>query len=158
MPSDKSLLAAELTASLNAQSGGLGLRAFQLPDSDDYTTIPQDPQNTITEAKVKLGQLFFHDNRFALDGLSDQSPSWSCSTCHTVDNGFKPGILQGIGEGGDGVGVERRLVFGFDPQADESASNRPDMQPIAVPSILNVAFQEVVLMERPTGQCQQRAG
>ena len=150
-PSNKELLEESLKASLNAQSGGLGLNAFILPDSDDFDAIPQDPQNPLSKEKVTLGQMFFHDSRFALNGFSDQAPSWSCSTCHTVANGFKPGILQGIGEGGEGVGEQRRLRFGFDPLADDTAANRPDMQPIAVPSMLNVAFQEVVLWNGQLG-------
>lgn len=150
-PSDKELLDQSLTNALIGQSGGLGLRAFMLPDSDDYASIPQDPLNPITAEKIELGRMFFHDNRFALDGLSDQSPSWSCSTCHTVANGFKPGIPQGIGEGGEGIGSNRRLAFGFDPLAADDAANKPDMQPIAVPSILNVAFQEAVLWNGQLG-------
>lgn len=150
-PSDQELLDQSLRATLNGQSGGLGLSAFMLPDSDNYSAIPQDPSNPITSAKIELGRMFFHDNRFALDGLSDQSPSWSCSTCHTVANGFKPGVPQGIGEGGVGLGTERRLSFGFDPLAGDEAINKPDMQPIAVPSILNVAYQEVVLWNGQLG-------
>jgi len=136
---------------LTAQSGGLGLEAYILPDSDDYAAIPQDAQNPITAEKVAIGQLFFHDNRFALNGLSDQAPSWSCSTCHTVATGFKPGIPQGIGEGGTGFGAARELAIGFDPTADDNAANKPDMQPIAVPSMLNVAYQEVVLWNGQLG-------
>jgi len=151
LPSDRDRLAETLRANLIAQSGGQGLSAFTMPDSDDFASIPQDPLNPLSSAKVELGRLLFHDNRFALNGLSDQSPSWSCSTCHTVANGFKPGILQGIGEGGEGVGAERTLAFGFDPLADNTAANKPDMQPIAVPSMLNVAFQEVVLWNGQLG-------
>lgn len=150
-PSDREQLETALRASLIGQSGGLGLTAFMLPDSDDFASIPQDPSNPITKEKVELGRMFFHDNRFALDGFSDQSPSWSCSTCHTVATGFKPGVPQGIGEGGEGIGVDRRLSFGFDPLAADGSVNKPDMQPIAVPSILNVAFQEVVLWNGQLG-------
>ncbi len=150
-PSEKQKLEESLRSALNAQSAGLGLNAFILPDSQDYAAIPQDPQNPITDEKVAIGKLFFHDDRFGLDGFSEQSPSWSCSTCHTVATGFKPGIPQGIGEGGTGIGVERRLEFGFDPNAVDGATNRPDMQPIAVPSMLNVAFQEVVLWNGQLG-------
>ena len=150
-PTYKEQLEQTLRSAIVAQSGGVGLQAFTLPESDDYNAIPQDPNNSITAAKVELGKMLFHDNRFALNGFSDQSPSWSCSTCHTVANGFKPGISQGIGEGGQGIGEQRRLAFGFDPNAPEESANKPDMQPIAVPSILNVAFQEVVLWNGQLG-------
>lgn len=150
-PTDKQRLEEALRNALIAQSGGLGLDAFMLPGSNDYDSIPQDPLNPLTDAKVALGQLLFHDNRFALNGFSEQNPSWSCSTCHTVATGFKPGIPQGIGEGGHGFGEQRRLVFGFDPTAPDNSANKPDMQPIAVPSILNVAFQEVVLWNGQLG-------
>lgn len=150
-PSDKQRLEETLRTALSSQSGGLGLNAFILPDSRDFAAIPQDPSNPLTNEKIALGQQFFHDNRFALNGLSDQAPSWSCSTCHTVATGFKPGVPQGIGEGGQGLGKERRLALGFDPMAADDATNRPDMQPIAVPSILNVAYQEVVLWNGQLG-------
>ena len=34
---------------------------FQLPESNDFANIPQDPQNPITAAKVSLGKLLFHE-------------------------------------------------------------------------------------------------
>lgn len=150
-PSDKTTLANQLRSALEAQSGGLGLSAFVLPDGNDLNSVPQDPLNPVTAEKVALGQLLFHDERFALNGLSDQDPSWSCASCHKVGSGLKPGIPQGIGEGGVGIGKNRVLAFGFDPLAPEDAPNRPDMQPIAVPSILNVAMQEVVLWNGQLG-------
>ncbi len=150
-PSDKEILAQTLRTALEGQSGGLGLSAFLLPDSDNLAALPQDPLNPVTAEKVALGQLLFHDERFALDGLSDQDPSWACASCHKVGSGLKPGVPQGIGEGGIGIGPDRVLAFGFDPLAPETAPNRPDMQPIAVPSILNVAMQEVVLWNGQLG-------
>ena len=55
---------------------------------------------------------------------------------------------QGIAEGGIGFGADgsaRRLADGFDAHADAEAPERPDLQPIASPTILNGAFQDVML-------------
>jgi|GEM_PF-170737 len=147
-------LSNELTALLNAQSGGQGLTAFQLPFETNLNQIPQDTNNPLTDAKVTLGKFLFHDTGVALNGVSSDEASWSCSTCHNAMAGFKAGIPQGIGEGGIGYGLDgshRQLGLGFDPAADESADNKPDLQPIAPPATLNVAYQEVVLWNGELG-------
>ncbi len=149
--SDQQELSQDLRAHLIASSAGQGIDAYILPESDDFDAIPQDPSNPITAEKVALGKLLFHDHRFALNGQSGVEPDWSCSTCHQMQSGFKPGIAQGIGEGGEGIGESRRLILGFDPLADDDAPNKPDMQPIAVPSILNIAYQDVVLWNGQLG-------
>lgn len=133
---------------INASSGGVGLNYFQLPDSNDFNRIPQDPLNTITESKVALGKLLYHDTSFALEGVSDSEPGWSCASCHHAAAGFKAGIPQGIGEGGVGFGndgTERVLDAGFDGSAASDATNKPDIQPVASPTILNSAYQSVML-------------
>ena len=147
-PSSREALESRVEALLLAESGGLGLDAFTLPDSDDYARIPQDPRNPITDAKVRLGRLLFHDTGFALNGVSGDAGSWSCATCHNAAAGFKSGTRQGIGEGGVGFGANgsgRLLAAGFDPNAPANATNKPDLQPLASPTILNSAWQDVML-------------
>lgn len=142
-------LQGELRTLLREQGGGLGSDAFIIPDSDDFSAIPHDSNNLLTREKVALGQFLFHDTAFALNGISpDEAGSWSCATCHHAAAGFKSGIPQGIGEGGIGFGdrgSERVLAIGFDVNAAHNGVDLPDVQPLASPTILNSAFQDVML-------------
>jgi len=143
---------------IRAASDGTGLRFFTLPESDDYDQIPQDPLNRVTGEKVALGKLLYHDTGFALDGVSEAEPGWSCASCHHAEAGFKAGIPQGIGEGGIGFGfrgTQRLLDHAFDGNAPAGAVNKPDVQPIASPTILNSAYQSVMLWN---GQFGNSAG
>ncbi|MEE9335753.1 MAG: cytochrome c peroxidase [Granulosicoccaceae bacterium] len=147
-------LQSELQTLLISESAGQGLQAFTLPIETDLQQIPQDRNNTLTAAKVELGKFMFHDTGFALNGVSNDPGTWSCSACHNAAAGFKAGIPQGIGEGGVGYeldGSHRQLALGFDPAAVEGADNKPDLQPIAPPATLNVAYQEVVLWNGELG-------
>lgn len=149
---------AELIYLIEANSGGAGLSFFQLPDSDDFANIPQDPLNPLSDSKVALGKLLYHDTSFALAGVSSSEPGWSCASCHHASAGFKAGIPQGIGEGGVGFGpdgTQRLLDDGFDASAEADATNKPDVQPIASPTILNTAYQSVMLWN---GQFGNSAG
>jgi len=139
---------AELIAAIESQYSE-GVSGLILPDSRDFNAIPQDPQNPITHEKVALGELLFHDTAFATKGLSLEEKTWSCASCHHAAAGFKSGIPQGIGEGGLGFGAdgsERRMSSSFDPDADDSSLiPKPDIQPLASPTILNSAYQDVML-------------
>ncbi len=125
-----------------------GLQGFILPESSQLAQIPQDPNNPLTSEKVRLGQMLFHDPVFATDGRnSEATGTWSCASCHHAQAGFKSGLPQGIGEGGVGFGDRgegRRLAAGFDP-ASPDPQWVPDVQPLASPTVLNVAFQDVML-------------
>ena len=140
-------LSAELTAALTRTAGSPD--AFVLPDSDDFAAIPQDPSNPLSaDNRVALGRLLFHDTGFALGGRSAEAGTWSCATCHHAAAGFKAGARQGIGEGGTGFGpdgAERTLASGFDAHAAADAAERPDLQPVASPTVLNAAWQDVML-------------
>ena len=139
-------LAAELDAALTRTAGGRD--AYLLPRGDDLAAIPQDPANPLTAEKVALGRLLFHDTGFALGRSPGDAGSWSCATCHHAAAGFKSGARQGIGEGGAGFGAtgsERLLAHGFDAHAAADAAERPDLQPVASPTILNAAWQDVML-------------
>lgn len=141
-------LQAHVKGLIEGASGGVGLAAFMLPDSDDLQSIPQDPANPLTAEKIALGKMLFHDTALATNGVSGETQSWSCSTCHHSAAGFKSGIPQGIGEGGIGFGVDgslRVLDSMFDGDAGQGASNQPDLQPVASPTVLNSAYQDVML-------------
>ena len=106
-----------------------------LPMSDDYSNIPQDVMNPITDAKVKLGKLLFHETAMTIGVTEEHKNTFSCASCHNASAGFKSGIAQGVGEGGVGNGPDRVNVLGI----------LSDVQPLASPTAMNTAYQEVML-------------
>ena len=137
-----------LIETISAESGGLGLSAFMMPDSDDLDNIPQDPNNLLTPEKVELGKMLYHETALATQGVnSGDNGTWSCASCHHAAAGFKSGLPQGIGEGGEGFGTageSRVFAAGFDA-ASTDPTLKPDVQPVTSPAILNVAYQDVML-------------
>lgn len=110
--------------------------AYILPASDDFDNIPQDPSNEITAAKVALGKLIYHETGITEGDIAPSEGTFSCATCHSAQNGFKSGIRQGIGEGG--IGFDHRRVI-------EGQEDVVDVQPVTSPTVLNTAYQEVML-------------
>ena len=115
---------------------------LMLPDSRDYESIPSDPKNPLSESKILLGKLLFHETAIGLDPVRSQGlQTYSCASCHHANAGFQSGLKQGIGEGGSGFGL-----FGEGRVPDNSyISMDLDVQPIRTPTILNTAYQEVML-------------
>ena len=110
---------------------------YILPESDDFDNIPQDPSNEITAEKVALGKLIYHETGITNGDIAGMEGTFSCASCHSAQNGFKSGIRQGIGEGG--VGFDHRMIAaGVNPED-------VDVQPVTSPTVLNTAFQEVML-------------
>ena len=110
---------------------------YILPASDDFDNIPQDPSNEITAEKVALGKLIYHETGITNGDIAGMEGTFSCASCHSAQNGFKSGIRQGIGEGG--VGFDHRMIAaGVNPED-------VDVQPVTSPTVLNTAFQEVML-------------
>jgi len=146
-----------LRAAITANQSGRTLNDYILPDSDDYAQIPQDPSNPLSDAKVELGQLLYHDTAIATEGRSDNSQTWSCATCHHAAAGFKSGVIQGIGEGGIGFGAngsDRELIASFDADAEADSNRKPDLQPFTSPTVLNTAYQDVMLWNGQFGNSQ----
>ncbi|MBX2875270.1 MAG: cytochrome-c peroxidase [Saprospiraceae bacterium] len=115
---------------------------FRLPNSDDYSSIPQDPRNPITTNKVDLGQMLFHETGIAQAAMLESGKgTYSCASCHFAGAGFQAGRHQGIGEGGIGFGKngEGRVV------AHQYTEEDLDVQPIRTPSAMNGAYQRVTL-------------
>ena len=138
-PVDPAVQAREdLLAVLDATSPSGSYEAYILPDSDDFDNIPQDPSNPITAEKVALGKLIYHETAATstTTNQTDMSGTWSCASCHNAQHGFKSGIRQGIGEGGFGFD-HRFVVAGLEESAD--------VQPVTSPTVLNTAYQEVML-------------
>ena len=144
-----------LRIALDLSSKGQGVDYYKLPDSEDFTNIPQDPKNPINSAKVQLGQLLFHETALA------QNPrhvlgvgTYSCASCHHAPGGFQACVSQGIGEGGVGFGAtgEARI-----PNATYVLDSI-DVQPIRTPSILNVAYQTNMLWNGQFGATHKNVG
>lgn len=144
---------AELQNALIKLSGNLN--SYVLPNSTDYNTIPSDPKNPITEEKVLLGQLLFHETGIGLEGKTvSNKETYSCATCHHSAAGFQSGIQQGIGDGGMGFGIagESRII---DPIY---AEDMIDVQPIKSPTVLNTAYQKLMLWNGQFGATSQNIG
>jgi len=115
---------------------------YILPESDDFTNIPADPNNPLTAEKILLGQLLFHETGLAINSkVATNKGTYSCASCHHSAAGFQSGLRQGIGDGGSGFGLfgETRTL------AVEYTAEMADVQPIKSPSVLNVAYQKVML-------------
>ena len=132
----------QIMEALADYSGGEGASAFLLPDSEDLSSIPQDPNNPLTAEKVALGQLLYHETGLAINPkYADNTGTYSCASCHHAAAGFQAGMQQGIAEGGWGFGNhgETRDRNTFTP------GDSLDVQPIRSPTVLNAAYQEVML-------------
>lgn len=143
----------ELKSTLIKLSGSLNY--YELPNSTDYSKIPADPKNPITEEKVALGKLLFHETGIGLDGKTETNKeTYSCASCHHSAAGFQSGIQQGIGDGGMGFGTfgESRIM---DPLYTEDMI---DVQPIKSPTVLNAAYQKLMLWNGQFGATSKNIG
>ena len=125
------------------------------PLETDYNAIPSDLNNPITEAKVTLGKLLYHETMIASNAeMNDGMYTYSCASCHHVDAGFQSGLKQGIGDGGLGFGSngEGRIKNELYLESDI------DVQPIRTPTTLNVAFQQVMLWNGQFGAVGPNVG
>lgn len=148
-------LDARLQLAIGEASNGVGASFFTLPESGDYNSIPQDPLNPITQAKVDLGKLLLHETAMGGDPkMEDRGLQYACATCHPVAAGFAAGRRQGIGEGGVGFGT-----FGGGRFADDTMPlDSLDIQPIKVPTLLNLAYQDIALWDGRFGGGGTNAG
>lgn len=124
------------------------LNNLKLPEDGSYSSIPQDPRNIITQDKVELGKLLVHDNATAANPrINTNVFKYACASCHPVGSSFFSGSKQGIGEGGIG--------FGFAGEARTIDTSMPldsvDILSIKVPTLLNLAYQNVMLSSGSLG-------
>lgn len=148
-------LDSELEEALKSASGGIGKSHYVLPYSNEFDKIPHDPRNPITQAKVDLGALLFHETGLGLSPKhASNTGNYSCSSCHFASAGFQAGIHQGIADGGIGFGIngEGRIA---DPTY---AVTELDVQPVRTPSALNIAYQEAILWNGQFGALGINAG
>ena len=148
-------LDADLEIALNDAANGNGMGHFVLPDSDDFSKIPQDANNPITADKVKLGQLLYHETGLAVNPMKELSEgTFSCASCHFAQAGFQAGRFQGIADGGIGFGVngEGRVKGALYQGVDV------DVQAIRTPSAMNIAYQPIVLWNGQFGATDLNVG
>lgn len=109
---------------------------------------PLDPADfdSAPEAEVRLGQLLFHDP------ILSGNRTVSCATCHHAELATGDGVALGIGDGGIGLGPERRI----DPE------NPPEERiPRNAPPLFNLGHRAIHTLfadgrieqdpERPSG-------
>ncbi|MGI0498236.1 cytochrome-c peroxidase [Limnospira platensis CENA597] len=122
-----------------------GYQYFILPDSENLSAIPFDPQNELTKEKIDLGQMLFHETALSINPIN--SKHWqeaSCASCHFAEAGFRSNLPQALGTGGIGAGKLRHP----DPDAFPAEI---DKQNILAPSVLNSAYQKAMLWNGRAG-------
>lgn len=133
--------ATQLRRAIAAECGDRGSDCFTLPR--DLAEIPAPEGNPLTVAKVELGRALFHDSALSESPHSEDA-THSCASCHMADHGFQAGVQQGIGDGGEGVGIARRLKEHFE-------ETHADVQPVRSPSCLHGAYNECALWSGKLG-------
>ena len=110
---------------------------FILPQSNDYANIPTSLGNPITPVKVALGKFLFFETGLGLSPMQEIGEgTYSCGSCHIPSAGFRPGRMQGIGEGGSGFGLngeDRTMSEFYTPEQLDVQGARPL-------SVLNAAY------------------
>ncbi len=132
----------DLRFAINTAQNSGGLGEYRMPLSNQLQRIPQDLNNPLTADKVALGQMLFHEPGYATVGnFAEMSQTYSCASCHSAGAGFQANLLQGIGDGGIGFGMngEGRRIDLFVEMA------KIDVQPLRTPSAMNGAFQTNLL-------------
>ena len=125
------------------------------PLATDFNLIPSDVNNPLTQAKVTLGKLLFHETGIAMNPNMDEGMyTYSCASCHHAEAGFQSGLLQGIGEGGMGFGTTGDGRFKNSLYLETDL----DVQPIKTPTALNVAYQDVMLWNGQFGATGSNEG
>lgn len=122
-----------------------GLKYFILPKSSDLEHIPADPKNPLTTEKVRLGKFLFHETALSINPIN--AKHWqqaSCASCHFAQAGFKSNLPQALGTGGLGWSKSRH-------RDSEVFSTEIDKQNILAPSVLNSAYQKVMLWDGRMG-------
>lgn len=124
-----------LKEAISAHSPDASIDFYILPSQ--LSNIPQDNKNPLTRDKVNLGKHLFFETAFATESMKASSlQSYSCSTCHIPEAGFRPNRIQGIADGGLGFGL---LGEGRTMQPDYE-ENELDIQAARPLSMVNVAF------------------
>lgn len=112
---------------------------YILPDETDFAAIPQSPVNPLTKEKIELGKLLFFEPAFANEAKrQEQRFTFTCSSCHVPESGFRPGRMQGIADGGVGFGRKGESRFKY-PLYHNDSIDAQGARPLVT---LNVAYVE----------------
>jgi cytochrome c peroxidase len=145
----------ELHALLNSVSPTNNATYYITPERTDLSSIPQDPKNPLTSSKVQLGNFLFFETGMAKDAVQQEGVgTYSCSTCHVPEAGFKPGKAQGIADGGIGFGIlgeERIRNINYE-------ENEMDVQGARPLSMINVAYAENTMWNGSFGSTATNIG
>lgn len=145
----------QLFETLDKASSGVGVSSFILPASNDFNSIPQDPGNPLTDAKVNLGGMLFHETALGINPKKMICfKTYSCASCHHAPAGFQAGTKQGIGDGAIGFGFHGE---GRAPLSDYMTTEL-DVQPIRTPSSMNIAYQTNILWNGQFGATDMNVG
>ncbi len=128
---------------------------FILPESHEFDKIPQSPHNPLTKEKVALGNLLFFEPAFANEAKNFSNRfTFTCSSCHVPESGFRPGRMQGIADGGYGFGIhgEKRIKHPVYPADSIDAQGA---RPLAT---INVAFVENTMWNGSFGSDGKNTG
>jgi cytochrome c peroxidase len=126
-----------LKRAISEASPTFNYQYYILPNDSDLESIPQDVRNKLTPDKVSLGALLFYETGFALSSKKNSGKdTYSCSSCHIPEVGFRANQPQGIADGGLGYGSNgNRRVRSQDYDEDEL-----DAQSARPLSLVNVAY------------------
>ncbi|MGB1049517.1 MAG: cytochrome-c peroxidase [Rhodothermales bacterium] len=129
-------------------NGQRRLQNFVLPESDDFSSIPQDPRNPLTADKVTLGRFLFHDAALSQAARHTHNlGTYSCATCHHAAAGFEAGAARSIGEGGIGWGT-RGEARRPDPSLPGADVDSPGLKS---QTILNKTYQRLMMYSGAAG-------
>ena len=80
--------------------GQQGYNQLLMPDPHNLAAIPQHPKNPLTQQKVSLGRMLFHETALGLNAEEESGMgTYSCASCHHASAGFQAGLQQGLGDG-----------------------------------------------------------
>ena len=93
----ETLLDQQLAEALGEGASRKGASSFLLPNSGDLSAIPQDLNNPLSEEKVALGKLLYHETGLAikykyLEGMR----TYSSASCLHAQAGIRQGIADGV--------------------------------------------------------------
>ena len=114
----------ELERTLIRLSESGSLEEYILPDVSNLAGIPAGIGNPLTEEKVELGKLLFHETALGRDAINPAMVrTFSCSSCHVAEAAFTPGAAQGLADGGEGFGQagSGRVMSGLYVEEDVDA-------------------------------------
>lgn len=119
----------ELERTLIRLSENGTLNDYILPDVSNLAGIPAGIGNPLTEEKIELGKLLFHETALGRDGLNPAMiRTFSCSSCHVADAAFTAGAAQGLADGAVGFGQAgngRRVSDLFEDDDVDAQGARP---------------------------------